>query len=350
MACRTEKMHPTFTTLPPPPADKTGWPWTEASPPLPDTMSDGRPWPRISLVTPSYNQGAFIEETIRSVLLQGYPNLEYFVIDGGSSDESPAIIRKYAPWLAGWLSEPDRGQSHAINKGLRRSSGLIFNWLNSDDLLPPGALAEVGRHWQPGRSHMLTGRGWLVEADTRRLIQDWVPVPPRQPLDLMDRSGSVMRMLQPSTFVARAWLCATGGIREDLHFRMDWELQFRLSVLLRERLQIATTPANLSITLYHPDTKTSRAWMCIRPETRRVLHDLYRHFTWSERLRLFPFMRNVDLHELVTRTRNSSPAPLCPLLRLLLRRPDLLSSRFYLGAVRQSLFQAQQTEYVSGKY
>jgi hypothetical protein len=113
-----------LTELPPPPSDentgwpKTGWPWTEETPPVPPLMANGAPWPRISIVTPSYNQGAFIEETIRSVLLQGYPNLEYVILDGGSSDDSTSIIRKYEPWLAHWASERDRGQAHAINKGL----------------------------------------------------------------------------------------------------------------------------------------------------------------------------------------------------------------------------------------
>ena len=134
---------PSLNELPPPPPGKAGWPWTEESQQLPDTMPDGSPWPRVSTVTPSYNQGQFIEETIRSVLLQGYPSLEYIIIDGGSDDGTVAIIRKYERWLAYWVTEPDRGQSHAINKGFGRSSGAILNWINSDDYLLKGALQPV---------------------------------------------------------------------------------------------------------------------------------------------------------------------------------------------------------------
>ena len=117
---------PELGQLPTPPAGKTGWPWTVETPPLPPERPDGSPWPQISIVTPSYNQGQFIEETIRSILLQGYPDLEYIIIDGGSTDESIEMIKKYGPWLTQWISEKDRGQAHAINKGLARS-----HWRNS---------------------------------------------------------------------------------------------------------------------------------------------------------------------------------------------------------------------------
>ncbi len=124
---------PRLDELPLPPAGKTGWPWNEETPPLAEHMPDGAQWPKISVVTPSYNQAQFIEETIRSVLLQGYPDLEFIIIDGGSRDDTVQVIKKYEPWISYWISEPDRGQSHALNKGFRRATGALVGWQNSDD-------------------------------------------------------------------------------------------------------------------------------------------------------------------------------------------------------------------------
>ncbi|HBB97281.1 MAG TPA: glycosyltransferase [Blastocatellia bacterium] len=104
--------------------------------------------PRITIVTPSFNQGQFIEETIRSVLDQNYPNLEYIVVDGGSTDQTIEVIRKYERQISYWVSEKDRGQVHAINKGLARATGEIFGFLNSDDLYVPGTFAAVGEYFE----------------------------------------------------------------------------------------------------------------------------------------------------------------------------------------------------------
>ena len=125
--------------------NKIGWPWSSENSVDADVSLVDREYPKITVLTPNYNYGHYLEETIRSVLLQGYPNLEYIIIDGGSTDNSLEIIKKYEPWLAYWESEPDRGQTHAINKGLRKATGEIFNWINSDDILMPGALFAIAQ-------------------------------------------------------------------------------------------------------------------------------------------------------------------------------------------------------------
>ena len=123
---------PTLNELPSPQKGKKGWPWTKGSEKLTVPGEGNKSLPLISIVTPSYNQDEFIEETIRSVLLQGYPNIEYFIIDGKSTDRSVEIIKKYEKYMTSWTSEKDSGQSEAINKGWQRSNGDILAWINSD--------------------------------------------------------------------------------------------------------------------------------------------------------------------------------------------------------------------------
>jgi cellulose synthase/poly-beta-1,6-N-acetylglucosamine synthase-like glycosyltransferase len=112
------KPAPRLTDLPAPPRNRSGWPWTEEAPQLPDSMPDGGEWPLVSIVTPSYNQGHYIEKAIRSVLLQGYPKLEYAVIDGGSVDQTIDIIKNYEPWLTYWVSESDHVKLMQLTRGL----------------------------------------------------------------------------------------------------------------------------------------------------------------------------------------------------------------------------------------
>lgn len=123
--------------------NRTGWPWTEEV--ASDIYNSKNNWPKISIVTPSYNQGIFIEETIRSIILQNYPNLEFIIIDAGSTDATVEIIKKYCQWITYWVSEPDNGQAHAINKGLEKITGQIFNWINSDDFLAPNSLYTIAK-------------------------------------------------------------------------------------------------------------------------------------------------------------------------------------------------------------
>lgn len=131
----------------PPPSGKTGWPWTIETKLPATTIPNGLTWPKISIVTPSYNQGEFIEQTIRSVLLQNYPNLEYVVCDGGSSDATVQILEKYSPWLSFWQSKKDRGFGHAINMGFSLCNGDYFGWINSDDFYLADCFWRVATHF-----------------------------------------------------------------------------------------------------------------------------------------------------------------------------------------------------------
>jgi len=230
---------PTLRELPAPAKHKTGWPLTEESERLPEKMPDGRPWPKISIVTPSYNQGQFIEETIRSVLLQGYPNLEYIIIDGGSTDSSVDIIKKYSPWLTYWVSEPDRGQSHAINKGWKMATGEIFAYLNSDDTYLPGAI--------------IAAESFLTEhPDISMIYGD---------CNFIDEEGKIMRTYHGKEFDIRKMLFANiipqqtvffrdhvldriGYLDESLHMVMDRDMWIRIGLKLKLKY-IAVLLANM---------------------------------------------------------------------------------------------------------
>jgi glycosyltransferase involved in cell wall biosynthesis len=216
---------PRLHELPPSPPGKTGWPWTEDSTPLQDVMPDGQEWPRISIVTPSFNHGQYIEETIRSILLQGYPNLEYLLIDGGSTDNSVEVIKKYSPWLSYWVSEPDGGQSDAINRGLKKATGEFATWINSDDLLCKNALVEHAR--RIGFEKNTVYLGFCIYLD-----QDCHPVSVHRGKvfsleDLLRvktiwRSGG--RIVQPEVLFPRALALKVGGLETDNHCTMDYEL------------------------------------------------------------------------------------------------------------------------------
>jgi glycosyltransferase involved in cell wall biosynthesis len=215
--------------FPKPKEKDSKWPWEGDILEISKTMPDGLAWPRISIVTPSYNQGQFIEETIRSVLLQGYPNLEYIVIDGGSTDGSVEIIKKYEPWLAYWVSEPDRGQSHAINKGWERASGEIVAYLCSDDIYFSNTLATVAMEF---RNHSDIGMvtGGIAHADEySNLLGDQFPKLPRiMPTDLTLLDPDSWFLPQASSFILRKTLSTIGAwVREDLHYTMDRELFYR---------------------------------------------------------------------------------------------------------------------------
>ncbi|MBD3248794.1 glycosyltransferase [Candidatus Woesearchaeota archaeon] len=155
--------------LPYPPKNKKGWPWTEESASFAKKMPNGDPWPKITIVTPSFNQEKYLEATIRSVLLQNYPNLEYIIIDGGSTDNSVEIIRKYSKFVTFWISEKDNGHGHALNKGFSKSTGEIMAWINSDDMYHKNAFLKVANIFsQHNDINWITGKNsWWDKEDNQ---------------------------------------------------------------------------------------------------------------------------------------------------------------------------------------
>ena len=180
--------------------------------------------PKITLVTPSFNQARFLGETLSTVALQSYPNLEHIVMDGGSTDGSVELIRDHASQLSYWVSERDRGQSHAINKGFERATGDVLGWLNSDDTLLPGALltvAEVFRR-EPDVD--------LVYGDFVYTDVDGRPMRRRHVFKTMSYESLLYHdyLGQPAVFFRRRLWDAVGPLDESLHYCMDWDLFLRM--------------------------------------------------------------------------------------------------------------------------
>jgi glycosyltransferase involved in cell wall biosynthesis len=186
-------------------------------------MQEERTWPKISIVTPSYNQGQFIEETIRSVLLQGYPNIEYCIVDGGSTDNTLEVIRKYEEQINWWVSEKDFGQSHAINKGFARTSGDILAWLCSDDVYAPGALQRVAIELSGREKSMLVGASVITDGPDSLEGRKDDRFPP-----FHEMAYNVKTLPQPSVFWTRDLWDVTGPLKENLFYVMDYDLWLRM--------------------------------------------------------------------------------------------------------------------------
>ena len=215
--------------------------------------------PKLTVITPSFNQGKFIERTIKSVLAQNYPNLEYLIVDGGSTDETVEIIRRYDERLAWWVSEPDGGQTHAINKGIRRSTGDVIAYLNSDDYYLPGAFeAVIAALEQSQRSWVAGGALDIEEGNPPRRLRVWRPKPPSYCEGWV--RGRHWWMLvpwhvpQPSSFWRRELFDRFGGFREDMHYAFDAEFMLRLA--FGDEMPELIPDNFLSVRSVHPEQKT----------------------------------------------------------------------------------------------
>ena len=226
--------------LPAPPQGKTGWPWTEEVDPA--IYSKRTNWPKLSIITPSYNQAAFLEETLRGVLLQNYPNLEFIIMDGGSNDGSKDILQKYSPWISYWQSEKDEGQSQAINHGFSLASGDYYAWINSDDYYLENVFHLVMETFLDAKPKFIYGYSYdLVEDKNEFKLVKVLPFP--------DYFIKIPALIQPSCF----WSSDIHKpIWEELHCAMDFELWLRL--VKGQKRKLLRQP--LSVARIHSDAKT----------------------------------------------------------------------------------------------
>lgn len=244
--------------LPPPPPGREGWPWTEEGPQAAQQTPHGSPWPRVTVVTPSFNQAEFLEETIRSVLLQGYPDLEYIVMDGGSTDGSVEIIERYAQWISHWQSQPDDGQSDAINAGFARATGVVIGWLNSDDVYLPGALMEAGAHLADGSVDIFVGAmdKVLVQDGQAEFVKRSSPFegdPIQQFPVFTDGRHHEFHFTQPPALWTRALWQRVGGLDERYHYQMDREWLHRA---LAGGARVQTSDRTMARFALHPGSKS----------------------------------------------------------------------------------------------
>lgn len=238
--------------------------------------------PRITIVTPSFNQAKYLPETIESVIKQDYPNLEYIIIDGGSTDGSVDVIKRYERHLAYWVSEKDSGQSEAINKGFKKATGELFTWVNSDDVLLPGSLQTVAEYYgKCNQPDIITGN--VVYIDDKGRITRFLRLP-RQSRFFFFRG--VWHASAPAIFFKSSLFQSVGGVHVHYHLCMDFDLWMRM---MNKGARIVHTPRFLGGYRWHHEAKTAQYLAArtskIPPERERICRENLREY--SERKVLF---------------------------------------------------------------
>lgn len=230
--------------------------------------------PKVSIITPSFNQGHFIEETILSVLNQSYQNIEFIIIDGGSSDNTLEAIKKYDDAIDYWISEPDNGQTHAINKGFKKATGEIIGWLNSDDMLDENAIKNIVKAFlQFPETDFIFGQNRTLKENGEITIY----YPPNFPNLKLEHFGS-FPYSQPSCYYKKEVLNKTGYLDESFHYTMD--LDFFLRIALNGSMKYIDKPVGLF--REQKDAKTYHYNDDWERERNKVISKFIRTFNYSK--------------------------------------------------------------------
>jgi len=245
------------------------WADYPAPEPLPPVVVSDPSWPLVSIVTPSYNQGRFIRETIESVLTQDYPNIEYWVIDGGSTDETVSILCEYeSDPRFHWLSERDEGQSDAINKGWSRCQGDILAWLNSDDTYIPGAIRSQISFLESHASVDIV-YGKAITVDTSGQYLGMLATRPFSQYELL----RLCYIPQPTVFLRRQTIERTGPVDVSFHYTMDYDYWLRASL----NCVFAYNPEMIAAFRLHQESKTVASAVRFNSESERAVRRYFQH-------------------------------------------------------------------------
>jgi glycosyltransferase involved in cell wall biosynthesis len=259
---------------------------------------------KISIITPSFNQGSYLEQTIESVLSQNYAALEYIIVDGGSSDGSVDIIKKYERHLSYWISEADKGQSHAINKGLLKASGDVVNWLNSDDYLEPGALKIINENFDDPVVNVVIGRSNIVQDGKIVRTTLGTDVYP----DNLPKTLGCARIDQPETFFRKRVFDTLGPLDEHLSYVMDKE--FWMRYLIRYGLQGIVKMDNILANFrWHKNSKTVSQGQKFEMESIGLIYQLAVTNGCCEQADVIQKLFEVDLKKVQPAIRKNFIAP-----------------------------------------
>lgn len=242
--------------------------------------------PKISIVTPSYNQGEYLERTIRSVINQNYPNLEYIIIDGGSTDNSVEVIKKYEKYISYWCSEKDKGQSDALNKGFERATGDIFFYLASDDILLPGVLDKIAKEFSENDIDVLYGNRLIIDPEdnviSERRCVKYIPY--------LSRLGNVtlgsFAVYPDSMFYKKDIFYKVGGFDLSLHNTMDTDFWLKVTKLTNKIKFLREYIIGFRVT---PTSKTVSYWNDIRERETKELMKRHGKPPFSKLIGLFPY-------------------------------------------------------------